>query len=66
MIARLRVSATECVTSMAIVGSSGSEMHDSTVVQFFESREFMPAEVEGKPTETTVSVPVVFKLQIGN
>jgi hypothetical protein len=48
MIARLRVSATECVTSMAIVGSSGSEMHDSTVVKFFESTEFMPAEVEGK------------------
>ncbi len=66
MIARLGVSATGCVTSMAIVGSSGSEMLDSAVVQFFESTEFMPAEVEGKAIETTVSVPMVFKLQFGN
>jgi TonB family protein len=48
---------------MAIAGSSGSEMLDSTVLRYFESMEFIPADSNGKAIESTVTVPVVFKLK---
>ncbi len=66
VLATLRISATGCVVAMAIVGSSGSEMLDSTVLQYFESTEFIPADSGGKAIESTVTVPVVFKLNNQN
>jgi TonB family protein len=63
VIATLQVSATGCVTRMAIAGSSGSEMLDSTVLRYFESTQFIPADSNGKAIESTVTVPVVFKLK---
>ena len=63
VMATLQVSATVCVTRMAIAGSSGSEMLDSTVLRYFESMEFIPADSNGKAIESTVTVPVVFKLK---
>jgi TonB family protein len=63
VMATLQVSATGCVTGMAIAGSSGSEMLDSTVLRYFESMEFIPADSNGKAIESTVTVPVVFKLK---
>jgi periplasmic protein TonB len=66
VLATLRISTTGCVIAMAIVGSSGSEMLDSTVLQYFESTEFIPADVGGKAIESTVTVPVVFKLNNQN
>jgi len=59
----LRISATGCVIGMSIVGSSGSEMLDSTVLRYFESVEFHPADSNGKGIESTATVPVVFKLE---
>jgi TonB family protein len=66
VLATLRISTTGCVIAMAIVGSSGSEMLDSTVLQYFESTEFIPADIGGKAIESTVTVPVVFKLNNQN
>jgi TonB family protein len=63
VMATLQVSATGCVTRMAIAGSSGSEMLDNTVLRYFESTEFIPADSNGKAIESIVTVPVVFKLK---
>lgn len=58
----LRVSATGCAVAAAISGSSGSEMLDEAVMQFYETIDFIPAEVDGKAAESTPTVPVIFKL----
>jgi serine protease Do len=59
----VRVSATGCVTGISIVGHSGSDMLDDTVIKYAETIEFVPAGLEGKPTESQVMLPVEFKLQ---
>lgn len=63
VLARLNISAQGCVKRLAIQGSSGSEMLDSTVLRFAETMSFRPgSDDDGKPIETTVTVPIVFKL----
>jgi serine protease Do len=59
----LRISATGCAIAAAISGSSGSEMLDEAVMRFYETIDFIPAEIEGKPAESTPTLPVVFKLE---
>jgi TonB family protein len=59
----VRVSATGCVTGISIVGHSGSDMLDDTVIKYAETIEFVPAGLDGKPTESQVMLPVEFKLQ---
>jgi TonB family protein len=63
VMASLRVSATGCATAAAISGSSGSEMLDEAVMQFYETIDFIPSEIDGKPVESTPTLPVNFKLQ---
>lgn len=58
----VRISVTGCATAAAIVGSSGSDMLDDAVLKFYETIDFFPGEVDGKPVESTVTMPVVFKL----
>jgi periplasmic protein TonB len=59
----LRVSATGCAVAAAISGSSGSEMLDEAVMQFYETIDFIPAEIDGKAAESAPTLPVIFKLQ---
>lgn len=59
----LRVSATGCVVAAAISGSSGSEMLDQAVMHFYETIDFIPAEIDGKAAESTPTLPIIFKLQ---
>ena len=63
VIARIRISTTGCVTGFTIIGSSGSEMLDQAVLQYVESIPFVPAAPDGTPIETTVAMPVNFKLK---
>jgi TonB family protein len=58
----VRISVTGCAMAAAIVGSSGSDMLDDAVLKFYETIDFFPGEVDGKPVESTVTMPVVFKL----
>ncbi len=58
----LHISATGCALSAGIAGASGSEMLDEAVMKFYETIDFFPAEIDGKAIESTVSLPVVFKL----
>jgi TonB family protein len=60
---RVRIAATGCALSAAIVGSSGSDMLDDAVMRFVETIDFQPAEIDGKAIETTVTQPIVFKLK---
>lgn len=62
VIAAVRISPTGCVTEMAIVGSSGSDMLDGAVIQYLESAEFVPAGPEGRPVNSEAKMPIVFKL----
>ncbi len=62
VMARVRISPTGCVTAMAVAGSSGSDLLDKTVLQYFETVQFIPAGTEGHAVETTVMVPIEFKL----
>ena len=62
VLASLQISSRGCVTALAIVGSSGSDWMDRAVRDYFESMTFLPGEVDGKPVDTRVTVPVVFKL----
>lgn len=57
-----RISATGCVESAAIVGSSGSDLLDEAVLKFYETMEFVPGAMDGKAVESTVTAPIVFKL----
>jgi serine protease Do len=59
----VRVSATGCAIAAAISGSSGSEMLDEAVMQFYETIDFVPGEIDGKAVESTPTLPVIFKLQ---
>lgn len=63
VIARIHVSTTGCVTGFAIIGSSGSEMLDQAVLQYIESIPFVPAAPDGTAIESTVAMPVNFKLK---
>jgi serine protease Do len=62
VIAALHISETGCATEMAILGSSGSEMLDDTVLKYLESMQFVPAGPGGRATKSQVMVPIVFKL----
>ncbi|HLH74758.1 MAG TPA: energy transducer TonB, partial [Chloroflexota bacterium] len=62
VVAALQISSSGCVTATAIVGSSGSGWLDGAVRDYFESMTFLPGEIDGKPIDTQVRVPVVFKL----
>jgi len=33
------------------------------IMQFYETIDFIPAEIDGKPAESTVTLPITFKLQ---
>jgi serine protease Do len=59
----LRISATGCAMAVALAGSSGSEMLDEAVMHFYETIDFIPGEVDGKPVESTVTMPIIFKLE---
>jgi hypothetical protein len=37
-------------------------MLDNAVMQFYETIDFLPGEIDGKGVETTATVPIVFKL----
>jgi TonB family protein len=58
----LKISSTGCAVAAAIAGSSGFDALDKAVLQFCETIEFLPGEADGKGIETTVRVPVNFKL----
>ena len=58
----LRVSSSGCVTGAAIVGSSGSELLDDAVLQFYETLEPIPAGTDGKAVDSTATAPIAFKL----
>jgi serine protease Do len=58
----LKISSTGCAVAAAIAGSSGFDALDKAVLQFYETIEFLPGEADGKAIETTVRVPVNFKL----
>jgi protein TonB len=62
VIAALRIAPTGCVTGMAIIGSSGSDLLDGTVLKYLESAEFIPAGPGGKAVESKAAIPIVFKL----
>ena len=57
-----RVAASGCATDAAIVGSSGSELLDDAVLQFYETLEFIPAAAGGKSIDATVRAPFAFHL----
>jgi hypothetical protein len=38
-------------------------MLDGAVMQFYETIDFTPAEIDGKAAESTPTLPVIFKLQ---
>ena len=59
----IRVSATGCAVAATISGSSGSAMLDEAVMQFYETIDFIPGEIDGKAVESTPTLPVIFKLQ---
>ena len=59
----LKISATGCAMAAALAGSSGSPMLDQAVMQFYETIDFVPGEVDGKAIESTVTMPIVFKLE---
>ena len=63
VVAGIRVSATGCVTGFAIVGSSGSGMLDQAVLSYVESIPFVPAGPDGTPIDTTVTMPILFRLK---
>lgn len=58
----LKISATGCATAASIAGSSGFDALDDAVLQYYETLEFFPGEIDGKAIESTVSLPVNFKL----
>jgi serine protease Do len=60
--AAVQISSSGCVTALAIVGSSGSDWMDGAVRDYLEAMTFLPGDVDGKPVDTHVTVPVVFKL----
>jgi TonB family protein len=62
VLASLQISSRGCVTALAIVGSSGSDWMDTAVRGYFESMTFLPGDVDGKPIDAMVTVPVRFKL----
>jgi serine protease Do len=62
VIVSLKVSNTGCALGAAIQGSSGFDMLDAAVLQAYETMEFIPADVNGGAGESTVAVPIVFKL----
>jgi serine protease Do len=62
VIASIHISTTGCVTGMSIAGSSGSDMLDHAVLKYLESATFTPAGPDGKAVESTVKLPIVFKL----
>jgi TonB family protein len=59
----LRISATGCADAAAIAGSSGSAMLDEAVMQFYETIDFFPAEIDGKWAKSTPILPITFKLR---
>lgn len=63
VLVQLRISATGCAMAAALVKSSGSEMLDEAVMQFFETIDFTPGEIDGKAIESTTMLPIVFKLE---
>lgn len=62
VLARIRVTASGCVSEMMITGSSGSYMMDNAVQYYLESMTFVPAGVDGKAIQSVATLPVVFKL----
>jgi TonB family protein len=62
VLASVTISPTGCVSAMAIVGSSGSDRLDETVLKYLETVQFIPAGTNGHAVEKTVRLPVVFKL----
>jgi serine protease Do len=62
VIVSLKISATGCATAASIAASSGFDALDDAVLQFYETLEFFPGEVDGKAIESAVSLPVDFKL----
>jgi protein TonB len=63
VMASLRISTTGCAIAAAISGSSGSERLNEAVMQCYETVDFIPAEIDGMPAESTPTLPIIFKLQ---
>jgi TonB family protein len=59
----VRISSTGCALAAAIASSSGSEMLDAAVLKFYETIDFLPGEVDGRAIDSTVTLPVAFKLR---
>ena len=38
-------------------------MLDEAVMHFYETIDFIPGEIDGKPVESTVTMPIIFKLE---
>jgi len=58
----LDISASGCITARSIVGWSGSDLLDATVLDWLETVQFTPAEADGHAVASTVNLPIVFNL----
>jgi protein TonB len=59
---RLHVLANGMPDSVAVVDSSGREMFDESALRALKRWVFTPAMRDGVPEASTVTIPVVFKL----
>jgi TonB family protein len=58
----LHITASGCATSASVKGSSGFASLDSTVLKFYETLSFLPAQNNGAAVDADVTMPVAFKL----
>jgi hypothetical protein len=47
----------------SVVGWSGSDLLDAAVLDWLDTVEFIPAEVDGHALASTAIMPIVFKLE---
>jgi len=63
VIVSVRIDPNGCATGAAVVGSSGSHWLDNTVLEFYETINFLPAERNGTAVESQIRMPITFKLK---
>jgi serine protease Do len=63
VILSVRVSSAGCGSSVAIAMSSGSAPLDDAALRYFETMEFLPAQVRGVPIGAQKALAVAFKLR---
>jgi TonB family protein len=58
----LKIDADGCATATGIAGSSGSELMDAAAMSWAETAQFLPAERNGSPVDSSFRMRVVFKI----